>query len=97
VAYRLPAGGLVIDFPGVRGYSPPLPAPAQVQSGYVEIAGLSRGCRFANCLHQEEPGCSVKAAVDAGQVSARRYESYLHLLRLAQRLDGPRARNLRRG
>ena len=96
VAYRLPDGGLVIDFPGVRGYSPPLPEPARVQSGYAEIAALAAGCRFANCLHQEEPACAVKAAVEGGRISTRRYQSYLHLLRLAQRLDTPQTRSRRR-
>ena len=34
------------------------------------------GCRFANCRHLKEPGCSVKEAVEAGQISLERYEFY---------------------
>lgn len=87
LAHRLPDGGLVVDFPGVRGYSPPLPAPARVQLGFHEIEAEAAGCRFGNCLHQEEPDCAVKRAVEAGRISARRYASYLDLLRLAGRFD----------
>lgn len=87
LAHRLPDGGLVIDFPGVRGYSPPLPAPARVQLGFREIEAEAESCRFGNCLHQEEPDCAVKRAVEAGRINARRYSSYLDLLRLAGRFD----------
>jgi ribosome biogenesis GTPase len=91
VAHRLANGGLVVDFPGVRGYSPPLPEPALMQSGFAEIAALAGDCRFANCLHVEEPGCAVKHAIAAGTISARRYASYRQLLLMAQRLATPRA------
>ena len=96
LAHRLGDGGMVIDFPGVRGYSPPLPEPASIQSGYLEIAALSGACRFANCLHEDEPDCAVKAAVADANISRRRYQSYVHLLRLAQRLDSAKARSARR-
>lgn len=96
LAHRLDERGMVIDFPGVRGYSPPLPEPASVQSGYVEIAALCGDCRFANCLHDDEPECAVKAAVTDSKISRRRYDSYVHLLRLAQRLDSAKARSARR-
>ncbi len=96
LAHQLGDGGMVIDFPGVRGYSPPLPIPASVQSGYVEIAELSGECRFDDCLHEGEPDCAVKAAVADARISRRRYDSYVHLLRLAQRLDSAKARSARR-
>jgi len=96
LAHRLGDSGMVIDFPGVRGYSPPLPEPASVQSGYLEIAALSGACRFADCLHDDEPDCAVKAAVADARISQRRYQSYVHLLRLARRLDSAQARSARR-
>ncbi len=96
LAHRLGDSGMVIDFPGVRGYSPPLPEPASVQSGYVEIAALAGACRFGNCLHEDEPDCAVKAAVADAKIGRRRYESYVHLLRLAHRLDSAKARSDRR-
>ncbi len=95
LAHRLDGGGMVIDFPGVRGYSPPLPPPARVQQGFCEIASAAPGCRFANCLHQDEPDCAVKQAIATGAISARRYASYLELLRLAAKFDRPDARRRR--
>lgn len=41
---------------------------------------FSHDCRFTPCTHTHEPGCAVKQAVDAGQISAERYNSYLGML-----------------
>ena len=37
-------------------------------------------CRFTPCTHTHEPGCAVKAAVEAGTISPERYASYLGML-----------------
>jgi ribosome biogenesis GTPase len=37
-------------------------------------------CAFADCTHDHEPGCGVKAAVEAGEIAASRYQSYLRIL-----------------
>jgi ribosome biogenesis GTPase len=81
--YTLPSGGELIDSPGVRDFSPPLPAPRDVAGGFREIATLAADCRFRDCLHRSEPGCRVCAAAGAA-VSARRLESYRRLLALAE-------------
>jgi len=36
-------------------------------------------CKFPNCRHRQEPGCAVIAAVEAGEIDPRRYESYREL------------------
>jgi ribosome biogenesis GTPase len=72
----LPTGGEVIDSPGVRDYAPALDTAAEVIHGFREIAAAGRYCRFANCRHLREPGCAVKDAVNAGDISSRRYESF---------------------
>lgn len=82
--YRLPTGGELIDSPGVRDFSPPLPAPREVAGGYREIAALAGRCRFRDCMHRREPGCAVTGAVQAGAISARRLASYRQLLGLAE-------------
>ena len=84
VLHRLAGGGDLIDSPGVRDYAPPLPAPRSVASGFVEIAALAGGCRFADCLHLEEPGCVVRGALAAGRIWPRRFDSYRGLLALAR-------------
>jgi ribosome biogenesis GTPase len=78
----LPGGGHVIDSPGVRDYAPALNSDAEVIRGFREIETAGHDCRFANCRHLQEPGCAVKASVEDGKISERRYESYRRLLRL---------------
>jgi ribosome biogenesis GTPase len=85
VLLPLPGGGAVIDSPGVRDYAPALESATQVVCGFREIENAGHDCRFANCRHLQEPGCAVKAAVEAGAIDARRYESYRRALRLLPR------------
>jgi ribosome biogenesis GTPase len=84
VLHRLATGGDLIDSPGVRDYSPPLPKVRDVGSGFMELARAAARCKFQDCLHATEPGCAVRPAVDAGEISARRFESYRRLLELAR-------------
>lgn len=86
VMLSLPNGGAVIDSPGVRDYAPAIAEPADVVHGFREIHEAGAGCRFANCRHRREPGCEVKARVEDGRISARRYESYRRLLANTERL-----------
>jgi ribosome biogenesis GTPase len=79
--------GELADSPGVRDYAPPVVPLPDVQSGFIEITALARGCRFQDCLHSREPQCAVQAAVAAGQIDARRYESYRRLLNLTRQLE----------
>jgi ribosome biogenesis GTPase / thiamine phosphate phosphatase len=84
--HALPSGGELIDSPGVRDFSPPLPAPREIAGGYREISALAGSCRFRDCLHRHEPGCQVVSAFARGLVSARRLESYRRLLALAEEM-----------
>lgn len=86
VMLALPGGGTVIDSPGVRDYAPAASTPADVLFGFREISGSGQFCKFANCQHLREPSCAVQAAVSAGDIDARRYESYRRLLNLSRRL-----------
>jgi ribosome biogenesis GTPase len=83
--YTLPSGGELIDSPGVRDFSPPLPAPREIAGGFREIAALAAECRFRDCLHRREPGCRVAAAA-GGAIAERRLESYLRMLGLAEEM-----------
>ena len=77
--YKLPGGGELIDSPGVREYTPHLSRDQNPASGYLEFLVPARECRFRDCRHLHEPDCGVKAAVDNGAISARRYDSYCAL------------------
>lgn len=85
--HRLSCGGELLDSPGVRDFAPALDDPRLAATGFREIVTAARECRFANCRHMKEPGCAVKAGVEAGRISARRYESYRRLLRLTEDLQ----------
>lgn len=86
IMLELPNGGRVIDSPGVRDYAPAIDREEEVIVGFREIAHAGEDCRFANCRHLREPDCAVKAAVDAGDISGRRYESYKRLMVLTRDL-----------
>lgn len=74
--YHLPSGGNLIDSPGVRGFQLwPMPA-RELAVGFVEFCAYSDRCKFSDCTHLHEPGCGIRAAVEAGEISHRRYESY---------------------
>jgi ribosome biogenesis GTPase / thiamine phosphate phosphatase len=94
--FDLPHGAALIDSPGVRDFVPAVDALDARTLGFPEIARLAPGCRFADCRHMREPACAVRAAVEDGSLSARRYESYRRLRRLREELDGTHSRERRR-
>lgn len=78
--YPLASGGYIIDSPGLRGFGLVDLEKEEVALYFPEMLKASRECRFTPCTHTHEPGCAVKAAVDAGTISAERYNSYLGML-----------------
>jgi ribosome biogenesis GTPase len=86
--YRLNESTAIIDAPGVRDFAPPASVVRAAERGFTEIHALSIGCRFNDCRHLEEPGCAVRAALLAGSLAPRRYESYRRLSRLYEKLSG---------
>ena len=75
-----PAGGAVIDTPGIKGFGTFDIEPEEVSHYFREIFAVGRECRFGNCLHTHEPGCRVIEAVEEGRIALSRYESYLSML-----------------
>jgi ribosome biogenesis GTPase len=88
--FDLPGGGSLIDSPGVRDFAPAIDRLDSGYLGFIEVARLAPECRFADCRHMREPGCAVIAAVAAGTLHARRYESYRRLRRLFEDLTEAR-------
>ncbi len=72
-------GGYVIDTPGIRGFGLIDTGKEELYHYFREIFEASAGCQFNNCTHVHEPDCAVKAAVDEGQISVSRYNSYLSI------------------
>lgn len=74
----LPRGGLLIDSPGLRSFR--LTESLEgVDRAFPDIVELSVGCRFRDCTHTREPGCAVIAAVESGELPARRLRSYVQI------------------
>jgi ribosome biogenesis GTPase len=71
----LPSGALIIDTPGLRELQLWGDEEA-LASSFEEIEQLAGGCRFRDCSHEGEPGCAVRAAVERGELTAERLESY---------------------
>lgn len=78
--YRLDSGGFVIDTPGLRGFGLVDLEKEEISKYFPEMLREMDNCRFVPCTHTHEPGCAVKAAVDAGRISPERYNSYLGML-----------------
>jgi ribosome biogenesis GTPase len=76
----IPGGGAVLDTPGIRGVGL-LDAAAGLDRAFVDVAELITACRFADCGHNGEPGCAVRAALECGDLTQRRWESWQKLQR----------------
>jgi len=89
-----PAPGFeLIDTPGVRGFGLWGIGSRDLDQSYAEFRPFLGACRFNDCTHRSEPGCALRAAVGAGTVAARRFDSYLKLreeLELEQNQMRPR-------
>jgi len=82
--YDLPAGGKLIDTPGVREFGIVDISKPELSHYFLEMQPYLTQCQFNNCLHINEPGCAVKAAVEAGEIDVNRYVSYASILETIQ-------------
>lgn len=76
--HRTKTGGWLIDTPGMRA----LPL-SDMQDGvdavFADLDDLAQDCRFNDCAHETEPGCAIRAAIEAGQVDADRLRRWRKL------------------
>jgi ribosome biogenesis GTPase / thiamine phosphate phosphatase len=73
-------GALLVDTPGMRELGL-MAVGENIDESFADISGLSKLCRFGDCTHTVEPGCAILQAVESGQVSRERYESYRKLIK----------------
>jgi len=78
--FDLPFGGTIIDTPGIRELGLADLKKQELSGYFPEMRKLVNDCQFNNCMHYNEPGCAVKAAVNQGSISEERYISYLTIL-----------------
>lgn len=74
----LPTGACLIDTPGMRELKP-TGEETLADGGFDDIQALADDCRFRDCRHDREPGCAVRAAIEAGKLSRERFANYLKL------------------
>ena len=95
----LPTGACLIDTPGMRELKPT--GEEVVADSFTDIDALAADCRFRDCVHGREPGCAVRAAIDAGTLDPGRVANYLKLrdevAGAATKLASRRADQLRKG
>ena len=78
--FPLPHGGYLIDTPGVKGFGTIDFDRHEVAHFFPEIFEIAQDCRFGNCTHTHEPGCTVLDALKDARISQSRYNSYLSIL-----------------
>jgi ribosome biogenesis GTPase len=98
---RLPGEGWLIDTPGVRAVSLWLSGHG-IERAFADVFDLMDHCRFRDCKHDREPGCAVRAAIEAGELDPARLASLERLVaeeaaledeqRRQQKLDDRRPR-----
>jgi ribosome biogenesis GTPase len=80
VMVPLEGGGYLMDTPGFSEVGLWGIDPKELAECFPEMRPLAGQCRYGDCRHVAEPGCAVRAAVEAGQIAVDRYESYRALL-----------------
>jgi len=78
--FELASGIRIIDTPGIRGFGTIDIERTELFHFFPEIFTASKKCKYHNCIHLSEPGCGVKAEVEAGNISESRYINYLMML-----------------
>jgi ribosome biogenesis GTPase len=78
--HPLSFGGFIIDTPGIREFGVVDLNNAELSHYFKEMKPFIGKCKFNNCQHIHEPQCSVLEALEAEQIPAERYQSYLSIM-----------------
>lgn len=82
--FRVEAGSYIFDTPGFSSLELMNLEKEELRYSFPEFQKYEGTCRFQGCVHDREPGCKVKEAVEAGLISRERYDSYLGLYKELQ-------------
>lgn len=78
--FELEFGGMVADTPGFSSLTLDDIEDIDLKDYFIEFEDHD-DCKFGSrCIHQNEPSCAVKEAVENGEIPKERYESYIQLL-----------------
>jgi len=79
--FHFPAGGCLIDSPGIREFGLWHLDPDELIGGFRDFQPFLGLCKFRDCKHLSEPGCALKAAAEADKVNPRRLSNYFAILK----------------
>lgn len=78
--FHIPAGGDLIDSPGIREFGLWHMDKSAVAAGFLEFEPFLGQCRFRDCRHEQDPGCAILQAVEDGDIVQGRLESYRDII-----------------
>ena len=78
--YHFPEGGDCIDSPGIREFGLWHLTEDDVLHGFKEFRPLIGQCKFRNCTHINDKFCAIKHAVEQGELSQARYDSFTYII-----------------
>ena len=79
--FRLEKDSYILDTPGFTALEPEAMEKEELRFCFPEFDPYEGSCKFQGCIHDREPGCAVKEAVEDGKISKERYESYISFFR----------------
>lgn len=92
--FKVGEDAIIADTPGFSSFELNNIEIEELQEYFIEFEKY-RNCRFGSkCIHKNEPGCGIKEAVEEGNISKRRYDSYIQILDEINNLKGKLKRNL---
>ena len=78
--HDLDNGVKLIDTPGIKGFGLVNFNKEEIGNFFPEFFKLKSKCKFNNCMHLNEPKCSIKSKVDLEEISKSRYDSYIQIM-----------------
>lgn len=86
----LESGAMIIDTPGMRSLGM-WDVSWGIGTAFSDVEQFLGHCKFKDCRHESEPGCAIKMAIDSGELTRERFESYLALKKEARYSDDKEA------
>jgi ribosome biogenesis GTPase len=80
VMIKVDSGTYIIDTPGIREIAPFGIMKQDLSHYFIEFSDFNDNCKFNTCTHSHEPGCAISEAVQNGDITDERYDSYLRIL-----------------
>ncbi|ETX10347.1 GTPase RsgA [Marinomonas ushuaiensis DSM 15871] len=77
--FHMPKGGDLIDSPGIREFGLWHISEDELMNGFIEFRPHIGYCRFRDCAHEKEPGCAILEALEKGEITQHRFQSFLRI------------------